>query len=168
MGQELKSWNIKHEAIMNWLLLHPTATLKECAAAFDLSSTWLGVIVNSDAFKTRLAERQDKVFSATMLELNDKLHGLAHVGVERLAEKIESSEDPKFILDAVDKVLDRVYGKKGGEATHVTNQQININQVDSDTLVAARELMDRARLLRKPMEVLDAGESPESPEESPD
>lgn len=72
---------------MQWLIAHPEKKLSECAAAFQVSQSWLSCIIHSDifqaAYKKLIGEYQD----TRILPLRDKVVGIAHVALDRLAEQ---------------------------------------------------------------------------------
>jgi len=147
MTFQLSKLSHRHDAIMNFMLLYPKKTLKECAEYFGLTQAYLSVVIHSDIFQARLRERQDAVFNGTVLHLRDKLEALAHLTVDKLMEKVSDSNDPEFIRDTAAQTLAQIgYGPKGNPAQPAqSNVQINIG-VDSNTLAEARKLMDTMRL----------------------
>lgn len=143
---QLKKVSIKHEAIMEYLLVNPTQKLGEVAAYFGVSQAWLSVVINSDAFQIKLGERKDELFGATVVPLREKLLGLAHVGVEKLGEALDNASvvsDKQFIADTTDQVLKSLgYSPKSSPTpAGQTNIQNNFYGADKATLEAAREKM---------------------------
>lgn len=145
----------KHEAILNWMLLNPEQPLYRCAQEFGVTQAWLSVVINSDLFQQRLAERQDGVFEGTVLTLRQKLAGVAECAVERLGEKVSQSNDPAFLLQAADKTLKALGYGGGGNATsqgNVSATQNNFFFVDKGTLGEARKRMEEMRGAMAPEE----------------
>lgn len=138
--------SIKHDAILDYLLIHPAEKLGDVAMYFKVSQAWLSVIIHSDAFQVKLAEKSGECFSTTIVPLREQLMGVAQVGVEKLGEALEnasSTSDKQFIADTTDSILKNLgYSPKssapapGGSST--TN---NIFVVDKAALAAAREKM---------------------------
>ena len=144
---EIKRISHKHDQIMNWMITNPERKLRDCAAAFGVSQAWLSTVIHSDIFQARLAERQERVFVAIASDIPEKLRALGHIAVEKLQDKLESAEDPDFVLDAFDKVMHRLgYApKEKAEPTAVTLNQQNLYMVDPGTLALARQsLIDRS------------------------
>lgn len=146
----IASLSIRHEAIMDYLIIFPERSKKECAEYFGVSPTWLSQIIHSDAFQARLRDRQDTKFSTLVLTLKEKMEAAGHRSVEKLAEALEAAdpdiaEDRKFIASATDKVLARLgYGTSRNvqPPTAPPNmQQNNFYAVDRETLAQARSLM---------------------------
>lgn len=136
-----------HEAIMNWMIANPHLPLKACAGHFGYTRAWLSTIIHSDLFQARLREKQEEVFSGIKEDLNTKLGALADVGIERLQEKLEHTDDTKTILETTKLALASLgFGAKpGGGAANVQNntQVNNVYVASSADLEAAREQMRR-------------------------
>jgi hypothetical protein len=153
--KQIKKMTPKYETIMNWLIENPTAPIRDCAEYFGVTTHWMRSIINSDAFRARLNERQETVFSTLTLDLREKLHGAAHEAIERLTDKISTIEDPKLLLDAVDKLFTQLgYTGKTNAASpaHYLHQQNTIVNVGSDQIAEARLIMDRALELKEPIQ----------------
>ena len=133
-----------HEAVMNWMLLNPDRSLRECADHFGYTQSWLSTLIHSDIFQARLAERQEGIRVRIADSIPQKMRMAADIGVEKLATALEKSEDPDFILDATDKLLHRLgyaparsAGAPPGQAGQVGVQ--NNFFVSASDIVAARE-----------------------------
>lgn len=141
---ELGDVSHTHEAIMNWMIAHPERPLRDCAAAFGYSQSWLSTLIHSNLFQARLREKQDQVFSGIKEDLTTKLGALADIGVEKLQAKMETSEDPKFILETTKVALATLgFGAKAGAGPVVNAQNVqqNFYVASQADLVAARERM---------------------------
>lgn len=141
---QVKGLSIRHEAILEFLMANPTAKLGDVAVRFQVSQAWLSVIMHSDAFRAKLAERQDESFGAVVLPLREKLMGVAHQAVDKLGEAIENASaatEKQFIADTADKLLKNLgYSPKSGPIVQQNVQQ-NYYSVDKETLADAREKM---------------------------
>jgi hypothetical protein len=143
---QVKSLTIRHEAIMDYLMVNPTVQLGVVAAHFKVSAAWLSVIVHSDAFQSKLREKSDEMFGATVIPLREKILGLAHVGVEKLGVALENASpvsDKQFIADTTDSILKNLgYSPKSAPSdSGNVNVQNNFISVGSDALASAREKM---------------------------
>lgn len=159
---QVKNLTIRHDLILNWLIANPDRPMRECADHFNVTQAWLSIIVHSDVFQARLRERQETLFSNTVLDTREKLQTLSHVALDRLTEAVEQSDDPEFILDAADKALHRLgYAPRTGSTTGpaVANTQVNIN-IDRATLTDAQQLMQAARAIAAPKPDADDDEPP--------
>lgn len=144
----------RYDTMLSWLIENPLSSNRDMAAYFGVTPAWMRAIVSSDAFRAKLAERQDEVFNTTVLDLREKIHGAAHEAIDRLCEKIQTIDDPRLLLDAVDRLFDRLgyTGKTNvGAPAHYIAQQNTINVVGADQISAAREIMSKALTLQEPI-----------------
>lgn len=105
---ELKAISHVHEAVLNWMIAHPDKKLSQCAEHFGYTQSWLSTMIHSDLFQAALKEKQDKVFSGLAGTINEKLMAGADIGVTKLVEKLETSEDPKFIKETTTMMLEKL------------------------------------------------------------
>lgn len=136
-----------HVQIVNWLLANPEKPLAACAAQFGYTQSWLSQVIHSDCFQAYLEERQIELFGDVRLSVRDRIIGLAHESLRRLAERVAVEPDLDKINNAADTALKALgYGAKPAmPSTLVQQQQVVVGTVDAKTLAAARELMHRAR-----------------------
>lgn len=137
---ELKTISHTHDMVMNWMLENPHRNLQDCAAYFGYTPTWLSSMIHSDAFQAKLKEKQGAVFSMIAEDIPARMRGLAHLAIDKMEKKLESTNDGEFIQDAFTKILDRAgYAPKSGNSA--PQQQNNVFVVDAGTLSAARASM---------------------------
>lgn len=106
---QIKKCSLRHEAILEYLIANPTASMGEVAAAFEVSQPWLSVIVNSDAFLALREERKDELFGTAIVQpLSAKLAALANDAVDRLHSKLRTENDVGTLTTTADKVLSRL------------------------------------------------------------
>lgn len=136
-----------HDAILEYLLSNPgPGVQRRCAATFGVTEAWLSVIINSDVFQAAYRDRRDELFAANIVPLHEKMMGVAHQGVDKLAGIMEKSADPAFIRDTTDKILHRLgYAPKASEPARAPSvTQNNFFTVSPAALASAR-----ARCLQK-------------------
>lgn len=139
---QLGRLSITHEAVMDWLLCNPgRGQMRDCAEHFGFTRAWLSSMVWSDAFQAKLADKKEELFAASVIPVREQINGIALRAMDRLAEKIEETEDGKFLLDTADKMLHKLgYAPKVDLAPGVTsNTQNNYYGVDAGLLAQARE-----------------------------
>jgi hypothetical protein len=139
----IQSISFTHEALINWMIANPERKLRDCAAYFGYTQAWLSCIIHSDIFQAKLAERQNEVFTLVAQDIPDKLRGCADIALEKLAIKLEETEDAKYVLDAADKLLSKMgYGPATARnpAPSATLTQNNTFIIGSGDLAAARQL----------------------------
>lgn len=141
---QLQKVSVTHDQIMNWLIANPgTGMMGRCAIHFGLTPAWLSTIVHTDAFQAQLRDKQEKLFEAHIMPLEEKIVGTAHAAIDKLGEAIMTEASTRVLADTTDKLLNRLgYGATGGPTT-VNNTQNNYN-VPKDMYAQARERM-RAR-----------------------
>jgi len=145
----------RYDTMLNWLIENPLSSNRDMAAYFGVTPAWMRAITSSDAFRAKLVERQDQVFNTIILDLREKIHGAAHEAIDRLCEKIDTIDDPRLLLDAVDRLFDRLgyTGKANmGSPANYIAQQNTINVVGADQIHAAREIMNKALTLQEPID----------------
>jgi hypothetical protein len=143
---QIQKMRATHDAILEFLIANPgPAMQRRCAAHFGVTEAWLSVIINSDIFQAAYRDRRDELFAANIVPLHDKLMGVAHLGVDKLADILSKSSDPDFVKDATDKILHRLGyapSTRAPEGPRIT--QNNYYGVNSNSLASAR-----ARCLQK-------------------
>lgn len=169
---QIASMRISHELILTWLVLNPEKNQSECAKHFGITEAWLSVIINSDVFQARWAERKHFMADQADKMMLARARGVVDKGLERLETLVEASQDPAFVLQTTDKLMGRLgFGPKSSAAP-----QINITQnqltVDNETLTLARQAMLQNATAQLPqidvtpqpeqVEVLDATDSDKS------
>lgn len=152
MAQSLQIKNIsyRHESILRWMLVNPAASLGECADAHGITQTHLSVIVHSDIFQARYREMQGELNDEVVVDVKDKMLGIAHVGLDRIGKLVPIVQDPDFVLDATELMLKTLgYGTKGQTvAPTAANVQVNVSITQSE-FQAAREAAARARVIEE-------------------
>lgn len=140
---ELKNISHVHEAVLNWLIANPQRKLAECAQHFGYTQSWLSVMIHSNLFQAALKEKQEQVFSGLAGSINDKLMAGADIGVTKLVEKLETSEDPKFIKETTTMMLEKL---GFGAQTRVAGAgQVNAGPVQNNFYMASPEDLQQAR-----------------------
>jgi hypothetical protein len=134
--------SIKHEAIMDFLILNPTMKMAEVAAHFGVTFPWLSTIVHSHAFQDLLRKKQDELFDcAVVQEVGGKLEAAAQVTLDAYLEKVPTLTADQLISSS-DKLLGRLgYGTRNGSVNVNVGEGANlqINQVNGEVLAKARD-----------------------------
>lgn len=140
---ELKNISHVHEAVLNWMIANPSRKLSECAAAFGYTQSWLSTMIHSNLFQVALKAKQEQVFSGLAGTINEKLMAGADIGVTKLVEKLETSEDPKFIKETTTMMLEKL---GFGAQTRVAGAgQVNAGPVQNNFYMASPEDLQQAR-----------------------
>lgn len=137
-----------YDAIIDDMFAHPGTSLKETAARLGRSPVTVGLIVRSDLFKARYAQRREAFASELDMRLAGKLAKVAETALDLTQEVLNKKRDsvPLPLLNEITKgALDRLgYGPSRSESAQtvsvtVNNQQAVSAQVSPDALARARE-----------------------------
>lgn len=149
-----------HEQILNWLLVNPERSQRECADHFGYTQAWLSRLIHSDLFQAKLRERQEAVFLHVAQDIPAKLRGLADIAIERVTELVSNTEDPGVLVDVFDKTLNRLgYAPASARNPLPANViQNNVVLVSPDDLASARGVVLSGATLENPSPQLTVGE----------
>ena len=151
---ELQKLRYTHDAAIDMILANPSITQKELAKIFDRTPAWVGILVNSDAFKARLAERKaELVDPAIRATLEERLQGLANAALDRLLDRIDSPAPLKPLeLVAIAKL--GVGDRANRPAAPVTNNNLYVFTAP-DVAASSSEWLSNAQARRPPGGVID-------------
>lgn len=148
-----------HEMLMNWLVLNPEKSQRECADHFGYTQAWVSQIVHSDIFQHALKEKQLAIGLRVADSIPARLRKAADIALDKLTDHLEKNEDPEFILDATDRILHRMgyapasaRNPAGSPSGNHIQQNVFISAGD---LSAARELMQLSAETSLPKEELE-------------
>lgn len=134
-----------HEMMINWLIENPDRTHNDAAAFFGVSPTWFSIVTNSDAFQTKLKQRQDELFDKLGNGVITRLKAVSEVSLEKLGDMVHKSVDPTFVLESTEMLLKAqgMGGQKSGAPSTGGNSFSQQNNyifpvVDKDNLAEAR------------------------------
>lgn len=141
ISAQIQKLNNTHEAILDWLLLNPEKSLRECADHFGYTQAWLSTVINSDAFRVQYSKLRGDVHARVCADVPTRMTRISEIALDKLAEMVEKSEDADFILETSDKILNRMgYGPKAVVKSTVNNTQNNTTfLVSADDLALARQ-----------------------------
>jgi len=158
MGANLSKLSITHDMIMDWMLQNPGQTLAMCAQEFGYTVAWISMIVNSDLFQERLAQRRQEIDTLVHADIPTRMRGVAAQALEKIARHVSTTEDPDYLLQTADKMLHRLgYAPSKGPVSNAktVNVQQNVFVASKDSLASARSLMNQVTQLLPPPEVVD-------------
>lgn len=124
-----------HEAVIDTIVARPMISQNELAAAFGFTPTWMSIIVNSDAFKEKLALRKTELVDPIIqASLNDRLNALASRSAEVLLDKLNAAPDEATALRALDITAKALgYGAKDNSKPSVVNYIAVVPQRSNDS-----------------------------------
>lgn len=140
---QIATLNHTHQRILDWLILNPDKTLRECADSMGYTQAWLSTVIHSDVFQLQLRQMNAEVHARVCGSVPEKLAALADIGIEKLTDMLAKSEDPVFVANTTDKLLHRMgYAPKATPVVTGTtvNVQNNTFHVSREELTAARQI----------------------------
>lgn len=136
--QKFRFW---YDAIIDWMIANPGGTHKACAEALGRSAQTINMIVASDMFKARWAERRMELNTMYSEAIMLKTSRVAVLALDALEERLESA--PRTIpvgsvADIAKQSMEALgFGApKAGQA--VPTQEVHVH-VGGDVLAQARE-----------------------------
>ena len=125
-------------------MANPLVALRDVADKFGVTQPWLSCIIHSDAFQTKLREKQDVMFHHTVLPLREKMTVVAHMALDKVVQQLPLETDLKTIQHTADSVLDRLgFGAKQPTVQINNTQNVQVNTLREE-LEAARALIGKA------------------------
>lgn len=156
-----------HDKLMEWLILHPERSRRECAEEFEVSYCWLSMVINSDLFREKLALRQEKHAEFISRSVVDQAQALAEQSMDVLSDRLETGRAalPIGEIREIASLALRTLGLGGSAATGHTQvinaNSVNVLSVDGAVLERARARMreNQERVIEAEHTVLPALES---------
>jgi hypothetical protein len=94
MTEAIARVSYTHEDMINTIIAQPWISQKELAARYGYTQGWISQVINSDAFRERLAERKDSVVDPVLrMSLEERIRGVTDVAVQMLAEKLSEAKE---------------------------------------------------------------------------
>jgi len=145
---EIQNMSIRHEAILHYLMAHPTEKLGDVARYFGVTQPWLSQIIHSDIFQARLREQTDIAFHHTVLPLREKMMAAANIAMDKLIETLPNETETRVLSSVSEGLLDRLgFGTKVTPPPPNGGVNVTVNVLRSE-LEEARALLGQTR---KPM-----------------
>jgi hypothetical protein len=160
--QKFRFW---YDAIIDWMIANPGGTHKDCAEALDRSPGTINMIVASDMFKARWAERRGELNTMYSEAIMLKTGKVAVQALDALSDRLEQNPRgiPAGVVADIAKQSMEALGfgaPKVGQP--MPTQEVHVH-VGSDVLAQARE-----RLRTIEGQKLDEGVAPKQIEHERD
>jgi len=92
-----------HEAIIDAIIAQPQVKAPALAAQFGYSVEGIRVLMRTDAFREKLAERKGEIVDPLLTAtVEERLNALADLSIQRLLEKLAASPSDKLVTDSVE------------------------------------------------------------------
>jgi hypothetical protein len=104
MGEiQIKKISYTHDAVIDLIIEHPEFSQGEIARQFGYTEAWLSVIINSDSFQVRLAERKSELIDPRIrATIEDKMKGAVSQSLDILAEKLEKTKNQDLAIKVLE------------------------------------------------------------------
>lgn len=87
-----------HDAMIDQLIANPWVHQNDLAAYFGYTPAWVSIVINSDMFQAKLAQRRSEIVDPTLrLSLEERFKAVATRSLEVLQEKL--SKDASAVPD---------------------------------------------------------------------
>jgi hypothetical protein len=88
---EIKKVRYTHDAIIDMIIATPEITQRELSRQFGFTEAWMSIIINSDAFQERLAERKGVLVDPKITaSIEARVDALAKRALDRLMDRVEA------------------------------------------------------------------------------
>ena len=117
-----------HDAMIDLIIENPTISQNAMAAHFGYTPGWVSQVINSDAFRERLAERKDELVDPRIrTSIEERIRGLADKSIEVLLQKLHETNNMNVAVRALDVVTRSLgYGARPSAAVQINNYVAHI------------------------------------------
>jgi predicted transcriptional regulator len=104
MGAVLKrGLNYSHDACVDTIIANPGITQNELASLYGYTPAWISQVINSDAFKERLAARKEEVVDPRLrMALDERIRGVVDTSLEVIINKLSETQNLNAAIRALD------------------------------------------------------------------
>lgn len=90
---EIAKVRYTHDAIIDEIIAFPAISQGELARKFGFTQSWMSIIINSDSFQYRLAERKTELVDPKIrASVEARLEQLAKGALDRLLERLDTNQ----------------------------------------------------------------------------
>lgn len=83
-----------HEAMIDLIVADPSIAQNTLAAHFGYSAAWISVVINTDMFQAKLAQRREEIVNPLIrASLEERFAAITQRSLEVLQEKLSQSSD---------------------------------------------------------------------------
>lgn len=89
---EIQKVRYTHDAIIDCILANPSVSQGDLAREFGFTQAWMSIIINSDAFQERLAERKGELCDPIIRASTEaRLDALAKRSLDKLLDRVDNN-----------------------------------------------------------------------------
>lgn len=149
---ELKHISELHNAIIEYMVLHPQARAREVAVHFEISAQYFYILTNTDLFQAQFALKREEIVGPALEKIQDKLVAATKIGLDSIINTLEDCADPVYVRQTTEMVLKSLgYGSKTPTITVKAASGANVQVVSADVIAHAEQ--QRKAFLNSPAEV---------------
>jgi hypothetical protein len=129
-----------HDAMIDQIIANPAISQGALAELFGFTQPWVSIVINSDAFRERLADRKAELCDPLVLaSIEEKFKALADLSLAKLLRKLEATEDTETLFRGAELATKALgYGAKAPQAVQ-QNFVVMMPQVAKDAQSWAAE-----------------------------
>ncbi len=141
---QIKRINPWHDRLADWLIANPGRPRSEAAKLFNVTESWLSVVINSDAFQDFFRERSREVSDGVALGVREQLAGVASQALDELGRRLTTPQSLQTaeVLQIADVVLKHQTAALAAERPQVV---VGVS-LTRDDLAKARSAMRQREL----------------------
>lgn len=124
----IKKVRYSHDAMIDQIIENPAVSQNDLAAYFGYTPGWVSQVINSDAFRERLAERKDELVDPRIrTSIEERIRALADKSIEVLLEKLHQTQNMNVAVRALDVATRSLgYGARPSAAVQINNYVAHI------------------------------------------
>lgn len=153
-----------YESLVDFILVHPTATHQEMADHFKKSLGTIEIVVHTDAFKSYYAQRRAEYNEHHNHAIQSKITNVAEKSMELMLDSLEKKKDtiPLELLTRINESALRSlgYGEKAGPQVVVNNNNNSSPQL-VPVAVSVQDLEEARAALRRSQGFVSVQQQPE-------
>ena len=89
---EITKVRYTHDAIIDMIIANPAVSQGDLAREFGFTESWMSIIINSDSFQERLANRKGELVDPKIkASIEARLDAIARRALDRLLDKIDNN-----------------------------------------------------------------------------
>lgn len=143
---EILKMNRGHDAVLDFFLANPTATLAEAAIELRYTISWLSVICNSNAYKAEYNRRRGGVEEQIQTDIVAHLKGLARSTIHRVEELVSKTDSLENATVTMDSVLGALGYSPSNPIVNIDQSQHNnvlVGSVPQGAFAQAQQIFGR-------------------------
>lgn len=117
MGTSIAKIRYTHDAMIDLIIASPAISQGELAREFGFTEAWVSIVINSDAFQARLAQRRSELVDPVVLAgIEKRFAACMDQALEVAQHAISVQRDPDYALE----LLKLGMGKNRSGETNIT------------------------------------------------